>query len=65
LNQSPGIIIGYGYFDLAECPGEDEHAEATDFEAAIFELFSIQEDWERKTLASTFAGFLFLSEVTA
>jgi hypothetical protein len=65
LNQSPGVIIGYGYFDLAECPGEDEHAEATDFEAAILELFSIQEDWERKTCISIFAGFLLLSELVA
>jgi hypothetical protein len=65
LNQSPGVIIGYGYFDLAECPGEDEHAEATDFEAVSLGLFSIQGDWERKNRAPVFAGFLLLSEVTA
>jgi len=65
LNQSPGVIIGYGYFDLAECPGEDEHAEAMDFEAVILELLSIQEDWERKNQVSIFAGFLLLSELAA
>jgi hypothetical protein len=65
LNQSPGVIIGYGYFDLAECPGEDEHAEATDFEAAILELFSIQDDWERENCVSILAGFLLLSEFVA
>jgi hypothetical protein len=65
LNQSPGVIIGYGYFDLAECPGEDEHAEAMDFEAVILELLSIQDDWERKNHVSIFAGFLLLSELVA
>jgi len=65
LNQSPGVIIGYVYFDLAECPGEDEHAEAMDFEAVILELLSIQDDWERKNHVSIFAGFLLLSELVA